>query len=72
MVVASPGSALSAQDGHARRLTDNHMRLMLWLDPHPAGSLAAAAQALELAVTDVERLCADLVAAEMIERAPMQ
>jgi DNA-binding IclR family transcriptional regulator len=39
---------------------------------HPTGSLAAAAQALDLDVVKVERLCADLVDAEMIERAPMQ
>jgi hypothetical protein len=53
-------------------LTDDHMRLMLWLDAHPTGSLAAAAQALNSAIADVEVLCADLVNAEMIERAPMQ
>ena len=35
-------------------LTDDHMRLLLWLDAHPTGSLAAAAQALGLAITDVE------------------
>ena len=53
-------------------LTDDHMRLLEWLDDHPTGSLAAAAQALGLALTDVERLCADLVDAEMTERASMQ
>jgi DNA-binding IclR family transcriptional regulator len=53
-------------------LTDDHMRLLEWLNAHPTGSLAAAAQALDLAITDVEGLCADLVDAEMIERAPMQ
>jgi DNA-binding IclR family transcriptional regulator len=42
-------------------LTEDHMRLLAWLDDHPTGSLAAAAQALDLAVTAVERLCADLV-----------
>ena len=52
-------------------LTDDHMRLLAWLDAHPTGSLAAAAQALDLA-TDVEVLCADLVDAEMIERARVQ
>ena len=51
--------------GHAQRYAK-------WLDARPTGSLAAAAQALDLAVTDVEILCADLVDAEMIERAPMQ
>jgi hypothetical protein len=35
-------------------------------------SLAATAQALDLAVTDVDVLCSDLVDAEMIERARMQ
>jgi DNA-binding IclR family transcriptional regulator len=53
-------------------LTDDHMRLLAWLSTHPTGSLAAAAQALGKASTDVERLCADLVDAERIERAPMQ
>ena len=53
-------------------LTDDHMRLLAWLAAHPTGSFAVAAQALDLAIADVERLCADLVAAEMIERAPMQ
>jgi DNA-binding IclR family transcriptional regulator len=52
--------------------TDDHMRLLEWLSTHPTGSLAAAAQGLGLAITAVERLCADLVDAEMIERAPMQ
>jgi hypothetical protein len=33
-------------------LTDDHMRLLEWLDAHPTGSLAAAAQALDVAVTD--------------------
>jgi hypothetical protein len=36
------------------------------------GSPAAAAQALGLAITDVDGLCADLVDVEMIERAPMK
>jgi DNA-binding IclR family transcriptional regulator len=53
-------------------LTDDHMRLLAWLDAHPTGSLAAAAQALGLAITKVEGLCADLVNAEMIERTRMQ
>ena len=71
--ISDPSRAIGLQmDTFDDDLTDDHMRLLLWLDAHPTGSLAAAAQALELAVTDVERLCADLVAAEMIERAPMQ
>ena len=37
-------------------LTDDHMRLLAWLDAHPTGSLAAAAQALGLAITEVEGL----------------
>jgi hypothetical protein len=53
-------------------LTDDHMRLLLWLDAHSTGSLAAAAQALDLAVADVEVLCADLVDAEMIELTRVQ
>ena len=53
-------------------LTDDHMRLLAWLDAHPTGSLAAAAQALDLAITEVEGLCADLGDAEMIERARVQ
>jgi DNA-binding IclR family transcriptional regulator len=53
-------------------LTDDHMRLLPWLAAHPTGSLAAAAQALGLAITDVEIPCADLVDAGLIERAPMQ
>ena len=48
------------------------MRLLEWLDEYPTGSLAAAAQALHLAVTAVEGLCADLVDAGMLERARMQ
>ena len=35
----------------------------------PYGSLADAAQALDLAVTEIEVLCFDLVAAGVIERA---
>jgi DNA-binding IclR family transcriptional regulator len=48
-------------------LTDDHMRLLAWLDAHPTGSLAAAAQALGLALTDVEGICGDLVDAGVIE-----
>jgi hypothetical protein len=43
-----------------------------WRGSRPTGSLAAAAQALGLTITDVEGLCADLVDAGVIERAPMQ
>ena len=53
-------------------LAEDHMRLLAWLADHPTGSLAAAAQALGLPITDVEVLCADLVAAEMIEQTRMQ
>ena len=53
-------------------LTDDHMRLLEWLATHPTESLASAAQALGLALTDVEWLCADLVDAGIIERASMQ
>ena len=53
-------------------LTDDHMHLLLWLDAHPTGSLAAAAQALDLAITDVEVLCTDLMDAGIIEQAWMQ
>ena len=49
-------------------LTDDHMRLLEWLEEHPAGSLIAAAQAVGLEVAQVEALCAELVAAGMIER----
>jgi integrase len=42
------------------------------LDAHPTGSLAAAAQALGVAVSTVERLFADLLDAEMIERGRVQ
>jgi DNA-binding IclR family transcriptional regulator len=52
-------------------LTDDHMRLLEWLDAHPTGSLVAA-QALDLAITDVEGLCVDLVDAGMIERGRVQ
>jgi DNA-binding IclR family transcriptional regulator len=48
---------------------DAHLQLLEWLDEHPKGSLTAAAQALGLPVDEVEALCADLVAAGMIERA---
>jgi hypothetical protein len=51
-------------------LTDDHMRLLEWPVAHPTGSLAA--QALGMAVTEVEGLCADLVDAEMIERVRVQ
>ena len=53
-------------------LTEDHMRLLAWFDDHPTGSLAAAAPALGLEVTDVEGLCTDLMDAGMIERTPMQ
>jgi len=59
-------------DAGARGAADDHMRLLEWLDEYPTGSLAAAAQALHLAVTAVEGLCADLVDAGMLERARMQ
>ena len=49
-------------------LTDDHMRLLEWLDQHPSGSLIAAAQEFGLHVAEVEALCADLVVAGMIER----
>ena len=49
-------------------LTDDHMRLLQWLDAHPTESLAAAAQALGMAITDVEGLCADLENAGIIEQ----
>jgi DNA-binding IclR family transcriptional regulator len=49
-------------------LTDDHLRLLEWLDGHPTGSLTAAAQALGLEVAEVEALCDELVAAGMIER----
>ena len=53
-------------------LTDNHMRLLEWLEEHPGGSLAAAAEALGLDVDEVEALCADLVTEGVIERVPEQ
>jgi len=49
-------------------LSDDHLRLLEWLDSHPRGSLTAATQALGVAVAKIEALCADLVAAGMIER----
>jgi DNA-binding IclR family transcriptional regulator len=49
-------------------LTDDHMRLLDWLDSHPRGSFTAAAQALGMVVDEVEALWAALVAAGMIER----
>jgi hypothetical protein len=67
--------ALRTPPGHDRRAPDRprkhggHLRLLAWLDEHPTDSLAAAAQALDLAIIEVEVLCADLVDAEMIERA---
>jgi DNA-binding IclR family transcriptional regulator len=48
------------------------MRLLEWLNEHPRGSLIAAAQELGLDVTEVEALCAELVAAGMIERTLVQ
>ena len=68
-VAASIVRALSASEVATpdNDLTEDHMRLILWLDAHPTGSLAAAAQALGLVITEVERLCADLVASEMLE-----
>jgi hypothetical protein len=44
-------------------------RLLEWLAEHPTGSLADAAQALDLTVADLETFWADLVDAGMIERA---
>jgi len=49
-------------------LTDDHMRLLEWLNEHPRASFTAAAQALGLEVADVEAHCGDLVAEGMIER----
>ena len=49
-------------------LTGDHMRLLERLHQHPSGSLIAAAQEFGLDVTEVEALCAELVAAGMIER----
>ena len=53
-------------------LTEDDMRLLAWLAAHPTGTLATAAQALDITMTDVEVLCADLVDAEMVERTRMQ
>lgn len=53
-------------------LTDDHMRLLEWLNVRPTGSLVVAARALGLDVTDVEALCADLVNARMIEQVRAQ
>jgi len=53
-------------------LTDDPIRLLAWLAGHPTGSLATAAQALDLAITDVERLCSNLVDAGIIERVRVQ
>jgi hypothetical protein len=52
------GAAMNTPDDD---LTDDHMRLMEWLYAHPTGSLATAAQALGLALPDVEGICSDLV-----------
>ena len=43
-----------------------------WMGGHLFARPPAAAQALGLAITDVEGLCADLVGEGLIERAPMQ
>jgi len=51
-------------------LTDEHMRLLEWLDGHPGASLQLAAR--DLGLGQVEALCADLVAAGMIERMRLQ
>ncbi len=49
-------------------LTDDHMRVLQWLDVHPLGTSATEmADALDLDAEDVEVLYADLVAAEMVE-----
>jgi hypothetical protein len=64
--------AASEMDAPAADLTDDHMRLLAWLDAHPTGSLTAAAQALDLAITDVEGICGDPAEAEMIERGRVQ
>jgi len=47
---------------------DAYLQLFEWLDEHLRGSLTAAAQALGLDIAEVKALCADLVAAGMIER----
>jgi hypothetical protein len=49
-IVSSP--ACFAMDTPDDDLTDDHMRLLVWLDAHPTGSLTVAAQALGLALTD--------------------
>jgi DNA-binding IclR family transcriptional regulator len=53
-------------------LTDHHLRLLEWLERNPTGPLAAASQALGMAVADVEVLCTNLVDTEMIERTRVQ
>ena len=54
-------------------LTQDHMRVLQWLDVHPLGTSAAEiADALDLDADDVELLYADLVAAGMVEDIAVQ
>lgn len=49
-------------------LTGDHMRVLQWLDVHPLGTSAAEmAHALDLESDEVDALCADLIAAGMID-----
>ena len=52
--------------------TDAHMRFLGWLATHPSRSPTTAAQALDLAVGEVEILSADLVAAGIVHRVRLQ
>ena len=47
-------------------LTENHMRLLEWLDAHPR--IARSTHALDVPIADVEGLRNDLVDSKMIQR----
>ena len=54
-------------------LTDDHMRVLQWFDVHPLGtSIGEMAELLDLDRDEIETLCADLVAAGMIEQTRLQ
>jgi hypothetical protein len=54
-------------------LTNDHMRVLQWLDVHPMGTSAIEiVHALNLDCAHVEALCADLVAAEMVQGMQLQ
>jgi DNA-binding IscR family transcriptional regulator len=55
-----------------RTIGDVHMHLLVYLADHEGAPLVTAATVLGLPLADVERVAAELVAAEMLEALPVQ